>query len=293
MFYKVINSWESDIQGDLTAALVVLNVSESRRLLAKATAACDAVQAAWKRGNIIIARGITSAFVTEELLGVTIEPKAAQTVGFIGNGITNAYLGPPPCTLHVIRNGKPLEEADSNVEIMKFGSGDIFIKGANAIDSSGVPGVYAASNKGGTIGMAWPVVTPRGGEFIMPVSLEKLIPSVMEAATRTGIYHFKYSTGIPIKLMPVPLAKVITEIEAFAILAGVNAYHIGSGGVAGSEGSVHLSLEAPEEYIVKAFEIVKSIKGEPPIGPPKKAAVDAAADHNYDALSQLSQLGGI
>ena len=293
MFYKVVNKLETEAHVNLTNALVVLNVSESRRLLAKATVACDAVQSAWKQGNIIIGRGITSAFVTEELLGVTIEPKAAQTVGFVGSGLTNAHLGPPPCTWHVIRNGKPLEDADSNIEIMSFGPGDIFIKGANAIDPSGVPGVYVASKKGGTIGMAWPVVTPRGGEFIMPVSLEKLVPSVLEVASHTGIYHFKYSTGIPIKLIPVPLAKVITEIEAFAILAGVKAYHIGSGGIAGSEGSVHLSLEAPEEQILKALEIVKSIKGEPPIGPPNVVAISSAADYNYDAQSQLSRLGGI
>lgn len=289
MFYEV-NNQQPETQGKLTSALVVLNPSECRRLLAKATVACDELQTALKSGVIIIGRGITTGFVTEELLDVSIEHKACQTVGLIANGITNAHRGPPQCGWHVIRNGSPVEGADSNVEILNFAPGDIFIKGANAIDPGGVPGVYVASKKGGTVGASWPIVTPRGCDFIMPVSLEKLIPSVLDVARHTGIYHFKYSTGLPVKLVPLPEAKVITEVEAFAILAGVKAYHVGSGGIAGSEGSVHLSLEAKEEQIEKALEIVKLIKGEPAISLPENLIISSAADYDYDALNQLSQL---
>jgi len=196
-------------------------------------------------------------------------------------------------TWHVIKKGKVLEGADSNVEILHFGPEDVFVKGANAVDSQGTAGIYVASVKGGTIGMAWPIVTPRGCELIVPVGLEKLIPSVIEAAKHTGIYHFKYSTGIPVKLIPVPLAKVITEIEAFAILAGVKAYHVGSGGVSGSEGSVHLSLEGDEERVERAFEIIKRVKGEPAVNLPEKLVIASAADYNYDASAQLSTIKGI
>jgi hypothetical protein len=275
------------------SAMVILNPSESRRILAKATVACEEVQRAWKKGMIIIARGITNAFVTEEFFGITIEPKGGQTVGIVSNGITNGNLGPPPCTWHVIRQGKVVEGADSNVEITKFAPGDVFIKGANAVDTQGTPGIYVASVKAGTIGMAWPVVTARGCDLIIPVGLEKLVPSVIEAAKHTGIYHFKYSTGLPVTLVPVPLAKVITEIEAFALLAGVKAYHTGSGGVGGSEGSVHLSLEGDEERVEQAFELVKSVKGEPPVGLPETLAIGSAAEYDYDAPAQLAKLRGM
>jgi hypothetical protein len=70
------------------SALVVLNPSESRRLLAKATVALPEVQNAWKSGMIIIGRGITNAYVTEELFGISLEPKAGQTVGLISKGFT-------------------------------------------------------------------------------------------------------------------------------------------------------------------------------------------------------------
>jgi len=272
------------------SALVVLNPAESRRLLAKATVVLPEVQNAYKNGMIIIARGITNAFVTEELFGISVEPKAGQTVGMVCNGITNANSGPPPCTWHVIRQGKVVEGADSNVEILNFGAEDVFIKGANAIDSEGNAGIFSSSVKGGTIGMAWPIVMPRGCHLIMPVGLEKMIPSVIEAAKHSSIYRFKYSTGLPAKLMPVLTGKVVTEIQALAILARVRAYHLASGGVGGSEGAVVLAIEGDDDRVEKAFDLIKSIKGEPPVTLPDTFYVSSAADYNYDALAQLATL---
>ena len=89
------------------------------------------------------------------------------------------------------------------------------------------------------------------------------------------------------------LGKVVTEIQAFALLAGVRAYHLASGGVGGSEGAVVLSLEGDEEKVEKAFELVKSIKGEPPVTLPDTLFVSSAADYNYDALAQLATLSSI
>ena len=268
------------------SALVVLNPSESRRLLAKATVALPEVQNALKNGMIIIGRGITNAYVTEEILKISIEPKGAQTAGIICNGFMNATAGPPPCGWHVIWKGKVMEGADSNVEIEKFGPDDVFIKGANAIDAQGNAGVYAANAKGGTIGMCWPIVTARGAHLIQPVGLEKLIPSVLEASTHSGIYHFKYSMGLPGKVFPISTSKVLTEIEAFALLAGVRAYHLSSGGVGGSEGAIVLGLEGNEESVKNAFELAKSVKGEPAVTSPAKCKLSSPADYQYDAMKQ-------
>jgi hypothetical protein len=80
MFYEVEIS-EPEAGRKQISAMVVLNPADSRRLLAKATVALPEVQNAWKNGMIIIARGITNAYVTEELFGITVEPKAGQTVG--------------------------------------------------------------------------------------------------------------------------------------------------------------------------------------------------------------------
>ena len=273
------------------SAMVGLNPPESRRLLARATVVIPEVQNAWKNGMIIIGRGITNAYVTEELLKTTVEPKAGQTAGIVCRGFANSTSGPPPCSWHVIRKGKVVEGADSNVEILNFGPDDVFIKGGNAIDLMGNAGVYASNPKGGTIGMCWPIVTPRGSHLIQPIGLEKLVPSVDDAALHSGIYHFKYSMGLPGKVVPVTVSKVITEIQAFALLAGVRAYHIGSGGVGGSEGAVLLTLEGDEEKVKKAFELAKSIKGEPPVTLPDKYRVSSPADYQYDAMAQHGTLG--
>jgi hypothetical protein len=292
MFYELeIPAKRPGVQG-WKAALAVLNPSESRRLLAKATVALPEVQHALEHGTIIIGRGVTNAYVTEELLGVSIEPKAGQTVGMVCGGVTTGNSGPPPCPHHVIRKGKIVEGADSKVEILTFGPDDVFIKGANAIDRDGNAGIFTSSLVGGTIGMAWPVVTPRGSHLILPVGLEKLIPSVIDAARHTGIYNYKYSMGLPARLTPVVLGKVLTEIQALAVLAGVKATHVGSGGVGGSEGAVVLAIEGEEARLDMAFEILKSIKGEPPVTVPDTLHVKSAADFNYEPLAQLATLGG-
>lgn len=290
MFYEVQYPQPEPGQKQISA-LVVLNPAESRRLLAKATVALPEVQNAYKNGMIIIARGITNGFISEELFGIKIENKANQTAGLVCNGIANSTVDAPPCTWHVVRKGEVMESAEPNLD--DFGPDDVFIKGANAIDMEGNAGVYTASRKGGTIGRYWPIVTSRGSHFIMPVSLEKLVPSVIEAARHSGIYYFKYSMGLPGKITPVVLGKVLTEIQAIGVLTGVRAYHISSGGIGGSEGAVVLALEGDEQRVVKAFELVKSIKGEPPVKKPDSLRVSSAKDYNYDAMAQVATLGGI
>lgn len=75
MFYEVDLPQPKSGQKEISA-MVVLNPSECKRLLAKATVALPEVRHAWKNGTIIIARGITTAYVTEEFFGISVEPKA-------------------------------------------------------------------------------------------------------------------------------------------------------------------------------------------------------------------------
>jgi hypothetical protein len=292
MFYPIAPSAPTPGKKQ-SAALVILNSAPCRRLVAKGAVACPLVRNAFENGMIIIARGITNAYVTEEFFNIKIDNKANQTVGCIGQGMTNVSATPPPSTWHVIEKGKVVEGADANVEILKFKKSDVIIKGANAIDPTGLTGTYACSLKAGTMGMAWPVVTPRGAEFIVPVSLSKMVRCVMTAAQHSGVYHFQYATGLPVKLIPLPEAKAITEIEAMAILYGIRAYHLGSGGVAGSEGSVHLSLEGDADRIERAMDEIKSLRNEPSVNMPDAYKIMDPADYSYDAQAQLDTLEGL
>ncbi|MFC2002033.1 hypothetical protein ACFLUZ_06005, partial [Chloroflexota bacterium] len=70
MFYEHPSfKHEASPQAKLESAIVVLNSSESKRLIAKAVAVLPEVKAALKKGTLIIGWGGTNAFVAEEILG--------------------------------------------------------------------------------------------------------------------------------------------------------------------------------------------------------------------------------
>ena len=60
----------------MTKKVVVLTVSESKRLIAKGVANLDIVKKALERGMIAIAKGTTNGYVVEELLNKRIDKTA-------------------------------------------------------------------------------------------------------------------------------------------------------------------------------------------------------------------------
>ncbi len=241
-------------------AQVSLTVTESKRLIGKATVEHPWVKKALKKGIVAVATGSTNSFVAEEILGKNLE-KERYVAGFVDGKGTCVVPRERRLESVILEKGKMVEE-DINEIPKRMGHDDVFIKGANAIDFDGVAGVMMASLSGGTIGNVLGALKARGTKLIIPVGLEKLIPhSVGEASNIAGIYEMEYSDGIPVGLMPV-YGKVITEIEAFRILADVEAITIGSGGIGGGEGSKTFVLEGPRERVSEAIEVVESLKGE-------------------------------
>jgi hypothetical protein len=252
----------------MAAALVALTPAESKRLIAKAVAALPEVRAALKKGGVIIGRGTTNAFVAEEILGITV-PKLSYTVGMVCNGELGMSPEEGRIKEYVLRDGQVVNIPYTEM-LKEFRAGDVFIKGANAVDTWGNAGVLVAGDTGGTIGSALPTLIARGCHLIVPVGMEKLVPSVLEAAAKCDIYRFKYRTGYATALMPLVTAQVVTEIQALEVLTGVMATHVASGGIGGSEGTVILALEGDEDEVEAAFNLIKSIKGEAPVAGPKK-----------------------
>ena len=103
----------------------------------------------------------------------------------------------------------------------------------------------------------------QGLKYIVAIGLEKLVPSVDQAASVAGAKSLDYSMGADFGIFKLPNTVVVTEIEALKILAGVKATHIGSGGIGDAAGSVSLIIEGDESHIKKAIGIVESVKGEP------------------------------
>jgi hypothetical protein len=54
--------------------------------------------------------------------------------------------------------------------------------------------------------------------------------------------------------------QVVTEIDALDILFGVEAVHVASGGVLGSEGAVTIAIEGEEERVKATMDLVREIK---------------------------------
>ncbi len=255
-------------------AVFVFTPPESKRFIAKAVAHLPEVKRAKARGEIVIGHGSTNVYVSEEILGHCPDRDKFLS-GQIIHGIlcvTQAEEKPP---MIVIRKGQLVRPELTMEETLKnFDAGSIFIKGANAVDLERNAGVFVAHGSGGTIGYAYGILSARGCRLIVPVGLEKLVPSVQKAAKLCGQGTFQYSQGIRIGMVPMVNAKVITEMEAFQVLFGLEAVHIGGGGVSGSEGSVVLVTEGERKRVNKAIALIESIKGEPGLQPRKSLCIN-------------------
>jgi hypothetical protein len=252
---------------DNQTAFVVLTPYESRRLIAKAVAKLPTVINALKNGWVIIATGSSTGYVAEEILG---EPMVKENFvsGHITAGETwGAPKNPDYIFPIVMQKGKRMEMIPEDA-LKEFTAEDVFIKGGNAIDAENRTAVFAGNDKGGTMGWAMGVVQARGSQLIMPVGLEKMVASVPDAAKHSGINRFAYGDGQKFGMVPVVNATVITEIQAFENLFGIEAYHAGGGGIDGAEGSVVIILEGPADKVAAAYEFAKGIKGEKALNRP-------------------------
>jgi len=244
-------------------AQVVLTTPESKRLVAKAVSLHPAVRGALEKGIIAIGLGSTNAYGGEEILGEGIE-KERYAAGFLDE--LGACVIPEKERIKeiVLEQGRRIDETTAGV-VTRMGPGDVFIKGANAIDMDGICGVMLASETGGTVAKVLGVIKARGIRLIIPVTLDKLIPgSINDISNRAGIYTMDYSTGIPVGVMPVS-GEVITEIEAFDLLFGVEAELVGSGDFGSSGNPSMFLLEGTPENVKAAINLVEEIKGEPPL----------------------------
>lgn len=246
-------------------AQICLTVSESKRLIARAVKEHESVKSALKKGIVAVAIGSTNAYVAEEILGRKIE-KQRYVAGFVDERGMCVVPAEERIAPIILENGGQIKEKIEEVAL-RMKHGDVFVKGANALDFEGVAGVMLASETGGTIAKVLGAIKARGATLLIPVGLEKLIPfSVNEISNLAGIYDCDYSTGIPVGVMPVT-GEIITEVEAFEILAGVNAYVLGSGGLGEGEGSKTFLIEGGDKSVKKAIAIVNSLRGEARVQP--------------------------
>ena len=246
-------------------AEVSLTPAEGKRLIAKAIAQMDLIQIAKEEGIIVIATGTTNAYVVEELIGKEIKEKGLYTAGVVtekGLKITDPKSRLDP---YVIEKGqiKTVKNNELSEYAAKMGPNDVFIKGANAIDPFGAAGILLNGVGGGTIGSVWGHLTANGVITIIPAGLEKLVPISLDGIVpRIGKNKIDIAMDLKCGMMVVQAA-VITEMEAFKELFGIDVIQIGGGGIEGAEGCKIFLLDGPDDAVDSALKLVKKIKGEP------------------------------
>ncbi|MBW2146094.1 MAG: hypothetical protein JRG73_08050 [Deltaproteobacteria bacterium] len=241
-------------------ALFTLTPAESKRLIARAVVQMPEVQRAKSNGYLVVARGVTNAYILEELTGRPMD-KELYVAGVNLRGVLCAL--DPERRLKPITFYKNQELSIDPVDVLKeMKPGDVLLKGANAVDSTWTVGVDMASSDGGTVGQFVVPLIARGVTTIFPVGLEKMIPSVLEASRICGNKTFARSLGASIGVMPISTGQVVTEVQALEMLAGVQAVPVTAGGIGGSEGSVALAVEGDNHRVEQCIEIVEAVKGE-------------------------------
>lgn len=239
----------------------VLTVSESKRLIARGVRRHPPVLNALSNGTIAIAKGTTNSYIVEELVGEGIHRPHYCTGTTTPHGATGLDIGDKLPDV-VLRNGERVEGLSATDAVREMKAGDVFIKGANALNYElQQAGILIGHPTGGTIGAAIGSVIARRVHLLIPVGLEKSIPGDLSDVA----YRLTQApaNGEGPTLWPIQ-GEIFTEIEALECLCGVQAELIGAGGIAGAEGSVRISVWGREDEVGRTEALMESVYGEPP-----------------------------
>ena len=237
---------------------VSLTVAESKRLIAKGVAAREDVQRAMSEGMLAVASGTTDGYVVEEITGEAFDKTRFVTGHTLPAGYTGGRVWYTAPDL-VIRKGERLDMSVKEA-VAEMGRGDVFIKGANALNYDlNQVGVLIGHPTGGTVGAFLGTAVARRIRLLQPVGLEKSIPGDLNEIA--DMLREPDGKGPTLWVTP---GEPFTEIEALDVLADVMAVPIGAGGIGGAEGAVWLALFGTAEEIDRAQEVIKSVRGEPP-----------------------------
>ena len=253
---------------------VVLTPTEAKKLLSKAVLNLDEVKRALDSGMLLVHPSSTTIFMLDEL-GFKLPPEGIWVCGHISpkglcisRGMIDALLEIPDYTVEkypfelVIKKGKlvPFKHSALGPALEEMTSNDLYIKGVNALDPNNKAGILlAARSSGGSIGLVLKKQKEKKFKIILPVGHEKRIPIPLEEALKAAL-KTKKAQGIPCGLWRIR-GNIITEIEAFKKLFGVEATPISAGGVCGAEGAIVWVLKGKDKNVENAVQLCAEIHG--------------------------------
>jgi hypothetical protein len=240
-------------------AQITLTVEAAKRIIAKGILQLPEVRKARAAGQIFLKGGTTVSAVCEALCGKPlgilgrISPQGARTA--------RQPAGRFHCALFSDSGG--LRNADDNLEqaVAALDKADVVVIGANAIDAAGHAAIMYGAELGGAPGRIISGLMSDFRHVFIAAGLEKLVPGdLMEAVRRTGRRSVDAAMGMAVGLTPL-VGRLVTEIDALRLLAAVDCWVIGRGGIRGAEGATTLVVEGPETQVKKILRIVRSVEG--------------------------------
>lgn len=245
-------------------AQITLTVPMGKRLIAKAIAVLPDVQRAFKEGRILLKGGTTVSAVAEELVGSPLRISGRVTPR--GTVSCNKSLPSFPHSI-LIYNGQ-IQNVDQCLSqvVAEMNASDIAICGANLVDVHKQAAMMAGAPLGGVPGQVISTLRSEGVITYIAAGLEKFAPCFLdEAILESGRKKINTSMGMSVGLIPVP-GCVVSEIEAFSILASVKAYIIGRGGISGAEGATTFVISGEKDEVKKIINIISVLPEVPESG---------------------------
>lgn len=272
----------------MVRAQVTLVPTESKKLIAEAVLAYEPVKRALADGMVVIHPSSSTLFIAEKLAGHSLtrngrvwccgvivaqgacvdeRSRALRLAYAQAKGTTHVKVTPrPPKDFPhswAFHKGKLVPETGLGALLEEMGPGDIYIKGANAIDAQGNAAVLYGNQKvaGGTIGRVVAASRRRGFSIVLPIGLEKLIPgTVRDAAAEMRRSEYCYAMGTACGLFPCE-GTTITEVDAIRILTGAVAVPVAAGGLGGAGGAMTFIIKGSEARVRQAIGVVEGAKG--------------------------------
>jgi hypothetical protein len=266
-------------------ALVTLTSEESKRLIAKGIAAFPIVQKARESGIIGLCICSSARYVAEELVRKHLPPSAPYICGFVSRHGLNAVSDDEGGKQLVLVHGEAvwLDWPKENITkyIKSMNAHDVIIKSGNILDPNRKVGTLVGESNGGEYGKYLPYILARGITLIVPMTLNKsVIYPLDEIVLEMGITKISPNRthGQPCGMLPMP-GLVVTECDALVTLTGVRALPVAMGGIGDGQGTVTLLLIGQEKGVENAWNLIESIKGEPPLEVPSSRAMHESIGH--------------
>jgi hypothetical protein len=239
-----------------------LTTAMSKRIIGMGMAQHPVIEKVLEEGTLVIIAGTTNGYVAEEILKSVGQAEAFSRAGF-RRGVTVPpgakapqieFPGDVVIVKGTWQQGRTILDVADDLK-----SGDVVLKGANALDPRGQAAVQIGHPQGGTVLAALHAVIGRRVRLIVPVGLEKrVLHDVNWLAQRVNLPG---TTGP--RLLPLP-GEAFTELDALKLLTGAEPLLLAAGGIYGAEGAAWLGITGTEDQIAAAAELIGAVAGEPP-----------------------------